>query len=262
MLRRLKELIGFNITAIDDKIGKVHDFYFEDDSWHIRYMIVDTGPWILGKQVLISPAAIEVVNWDAGTVAVQLTKEQIEESPDIGLDLPVSRQHEIQLHQHYGWPAYWLPAPAIATPMGGYAVPVPMQAVPTGAAAATQVENDYDSVPEEQTGDPNLRSLNEVINYDIHATDGYIGHVEDFFAAENDWRIRYMLVDTRNWLPGRHVLLDIDWANRIDWTDRDVFVDITREQVESSPEYDPQTPITRSYEETLYTNYQMPGYWF
>lgn len=257
MLRKLNDLSGFQIQALDDKVGKVHDFYFDDKSWHVRYVIVDTGPWILGKQVLISPSVIEGVDWNAGIMGLNLNREQIENSPDIGLDLPVSRQHEIALHQHYGWPAYWSPAPVIATPMGGYAMPVA-----TGAVAAPRVLEDEENVEEGEQGDPSLRSLNEVTNYNIHATDGQIGHVDDFFADENDWRIRYALVDTRNWLPGRHVLISIDWADRIDWDSRELFVDVTRKQVEESPEYKPQQQLTRSYEESLYASYQMPGYWF
>ncbi|MEZ4615968.1 MAG: PRC-barrel domain-containing protein [Caldilineaceae bacterium] len=257
MLRKLNNLRGFTIAATDGEIGKVDDFYFEDDSWALRYMVVDTGPWILGRQVLISPIAIDAVDWEAQVLSVHLTKEKVKNSPAIGEAQPVSRQHEIALHDYYGWPGYWYPAPAMTAPMGGmYAVPIPPQVAldeESEKATATEVE---------EAGDPHLRSLREVINYHIHATDDHIGHVQDFFADENDWRIRYLLVDTRNWLPGRHVLIGTDWVEQIDWAERDVIVKVTKAQVENSPEYDPHAPVTRAYEEHLYANYEMPGYWF
>lgn len=257
MLRRLNQLTGFKIAATDDQIGSVQDFYFDDHTWTVRYMVVDTGPWILGRQVLIPAAAIETVNWEGSTISLPLTTEQVKNSPDISLEQPVSRQHEIALHEHYGWPGYWYAAPAMASPMGGmYAVPVPPESV-----VDPLTEDEMPDAPEEQ-GDPHLRSVKEVVGYDIQATDGSIGHVEDFFAGENEWRIRYLLVDTRNWLPGRKVLIGVDWAERIDWSERDVIVNVTREKVQDSPEYDPQAPLSRHYEENLHNYYHLSGYWF
>lgn len=257
MLRKLNDLRGFTIAATDGEIGSVDDFYFDDQSWFIRYVIIDTGPWILGKQVLISPVAIETVDWEGGALTVHLTKEQVENSPDISLDQPVSRQSEINLHRHYGWPGYWYAVPTMTTPMGGmYTTPVPPKSVatPPGKEEPAHAETT-------EQGDPNLRSVKEVLGYNIQATDDDIGHVEDFFADENEWRIRYLLVNTRNWLPGRNVLVGTDWLERVDWIKRDVFVKVTREQIEKSPEYDPQVPLSRTHEANLYGHYQMPGYW-
>lgn len=257
MLRRLKQLRGFTIAATDDDIGSVGDFYFEDDTWFIRYVIVDTGPWLLGRQVLISPVAVKGIDWEANKVFVNLTKKQVEDSPSIYVDEPVSRQHEIDLHNYYGWPGYWYGAPGLAVPVGAAAIPST-----TAPADEGQQGQDADVADAEERGDPHLRSVDEIHGYDIQATDDNIGHVEDFLAEEEDWRIRYILVDTRNWLPGRTVLVGIDWVDKFDWAQRDIFVNVTREQVKNSPEYDPQIPLSRRLEETLHEYYGFSRYWF
>lgn len=256
MLRRLDRLKGFAISATDEEIGSVGDFYFEDDTWYVRYVIVDTGPWILGKQVLISPVAVNSIDWQTRTVHVDLTKEQVENSPGIDVDEPVSRQHEIDLYAYYGWPAYWYGAPGMAAPTIPVAAATPAEETASGDTQPGGAGQGRDR------GDPHLRSVDEVLGYDIQATDDNIGHVEDFLVDEADWRIRYLLVDTRNWLPGRTVLIAIDWIEDIDWAARDMSVKVTREQVANSPEYDPEQPVPRHMEEALFDYYQLPRYWY
>lgn len=258
VLRRADELIGYGIEAVDDSIGTVHDFYFSDDTWAIRYMIVDTGPWLFGRRVLISPAAFDMPTAQDEVFRVNLTKQQVEESPEIDLDKPVSRQQEKSLHNHYRWPVYWLPNningmginPAIAAPVG-----VPLA---VNVASETEVQ-EKDAEPME--GDPTLRSMREVIGYNVQATDGEIGHVEDFFVDDDSWFVRYMLVDTRNWLPGRKVVVSPGWIGRVSWHESNVHVDVTREQVESSPQYDPTQPVSRDYESRLFSHYGAHTYW-
>jgi len=259
VLHKLSDLHGFTVSATTDEIGSIDDFYFDDRTWDIRYVIVDTGPWIFGRRVLLVPSAIQSINWTDRVLSIQLTKEQIENSPPIDAEKPVSRQNEIDLHEHYGWSGYWYSAPGLVTPAGplgsAYGVPIP----PVDEAIAN---SPIESESEFESGDPYLRSAKEVQGYNIQATDDDIGHVEDFFADEEELNIRYMLVDTRNWLPGRNVLVGTKWINRIDWTKRDLIVDITREQVENSPEYNPVETLSRGYEENLHKYYHLPPYWY
>lgn len=255
MLRELKNLEGFTVHAVDGDIGKVHDFYFDDKDWTVRYVVVDTGPWLVGRRVLLSTHALQPVMWTDKTLPVNLTQEQVENSPETDLNEPVSRQHQIELHEYYGWPAYW----AGGAMMGaGMAAPNPMAA--GAAAAATAEETDLEE-SEVETVKSHLRSVNEVTGYHIAATDGEIGHVSDFFASEMEWIIRYMLVDTRNWLPGRKVLISPDWIEAVDWADAEVVINHTREQVKQSPEFDPKGDLTRDYEANLYNHYDFPYYW-
>jgi hypothetical protein len=259
MLRKLTDLTGFTIGALDGDIGKVHDFYFDDQTWAVRYLIADTGPWLFGRRVLISPVVVDKPLWEARVLPVDLTKEQIEHSPDVNLEQPVSHQQEIELHRHYGWPQYWSEGAMMGTVMP--------QISATAAANAARYDTQTAVAAEEETievaatGERHLRSVKDVAGYVLHATDGKIGHIDDFFASETDWIIRYLLVDTQNWLPGRKVLISPEWVEQIDWADHEVNVKVTRAQIKDSPEYKPQGTLPRDYESDLHAYYGYPPYW-
>jgi len=248
MLRSVKDLHDYKIHATDGEVGKVETFVFDDEFWTVRYLVADTGSWLEEKLVLISPVALEQPQWEDRTFPVNLTKKQIENSPDIDADKPVSRKHEMQLHQYYDWPLYWTGAgmSTMATP----SMP-PVGVEPPGMEDEEQDnENDH------------LRSTKEVLNYHIRAVDGEIGHVEDIIVGDESWVIRYFVVDTRNWLPGgRKVLISPEWIDHIDWAGARVHFDLTQKLVEDAPEFDPSTPINREYEERLYDFYGRPKYW-
>jgi hypothetical protein len=107
MLRNVKEMRGYSIQATDGEIGKVHAFYFDDQTWVIRYMVADTGGWLLDRKVFISPAALHRPNWGEEVLPVSLTRKQVKHSPSIDTDKPVSRQHEREILEYYKWPIYW-----------------------------------------------------------------------------------------------------------------------------------------------------------
>lgn len=259
MLRNLSTLNGFTIGAADGDIGRVTDFYFDDQTWTIRHLVVDTGRWLAGRQVLISPLSFKALDWDSSRIVVNLSKQQIENSPSIETDKPISRQREMDYYGYYGMPYYWS-GPyrwgAWATPLG-YGAPVPA-AGPPPSLSATEREM---WAREHQEGDPHLRSVEAVNEYYIRASDGDIGHVEDFVIDDRDWAIRYVVVDTRNWLPGKKVLVSPEWIQDISWSDSLVHLNLTRQQIENSPEYDPSRPLERPYETRLYDYYGRPRYW-
>jgi hypothetical protein len=244
MLLSLRQLLGYDLHAVDGEIGKVDDFLFDDLKWNIRYLVADTGNWLIDRQVLISPAVLGDTDWKVKEVKVDLTKEKIEDSPKIDNDLPVSRQYEKRLVDYYGWPHYWKGVGI------GLEAPVPPIKLP-------QAEKSI----EEEEGDPHLRSVNEVINYDIRAVDGDIGHVEDFIVDATSWLLQYIVVDTRKFLPGKKVIFAIEWIRKIQFQKSAVEVDLTEESVKNSPLYDPSAPVNREFEERLYDYYGRPKYW-
>jgi hypothetical protein len=252
MLRSVKKLTGFAIRAADGDAGTLEDLFFDDQFWTVRYLVVNTGTWLLGRRVLLSSIVADRPDFITLSLPVRLTKELIEKSPETSLDEPVSAQRIEELHEHYGWPAYWAGSPMLGTPtLGAYPLIY-------AEAEAEEKGGESESSP---PGDPHLRSTEEVTGYHIQAKDGEVGHVEDFFVDEDNWCIRYMVVSTRNWLPGRRVLVSPDWIEKVTWGEAKVYVDLTREQVKDSPEYDPASEPSRSYEAELYSHYGWPGYW-
>jgi hypothetical protein len=250
MLYRLTSLFGYRLHATDGELGQVRDVYFDDHAWTVRYFVVRTGPWLVGQSVLISPLSAEGADDEEETLAVALTRQQVKDAPGAGTAPPVTRQHEQELVEYYGWAPYWQP---VGAPAGGdLALPMKGSVHP-------------DSVgPEERTqpsGDPCLRSVDEVTGYRIQATDGEIGHLEDFIADTTTWAIRYAVVDTGNWLPGRKVLLSRDWVARVDWSERLAVLDLSCDAIEAAPGFEPDAPLDREYEQRLHEHYGRSPYW-
>jgi hypothetical protein len=268
MLRQSSELIGYTVRARDGLIGTVSDLLFDDESWTLRWAVIDTGDWIAGKEVLLPTSAFGTPDEAERHFPMDLTREQIENSPDIAEHEPVSRQKEIEIYSHYGWLPYWYPGADPMTGAPGYPgyVPLPGGAGPAippdaGKPGAASTER----VPAEDfgkaNGDPHLRSIREVTEYYVHATDGDIGHVEEFLIDDANWAIRYLVIDTANWWPGKMVLVSPDWIDAITWDDQHISAQMTREQIESSPEYDPSRSVEREYEDRLHRHYGAPNYW-
>jgi hypothetical protein len=250
MLRSGKELIGYEIEATDGRIGKVDDFLFQEETWLVRYLVAETHKWLPGRLVLLAPVSLRRPDWAGRLFPVALTREKIRKSPELWHDLPVSRRAEYQLHRFYGWDPYWLGSGLERVPTGG--------APQRGSSFKEEPPLPDGKVPESETG---LRSLNEVTGYGIHAADGEIGKVGDFILDDELWAVRYLVVDTHKLLPGRKVLVALDWVHRLSWSDRTVHVDLTREKVKQSPEYEPSSAVNREYEARLYDYYGRPKYW-
>jgi len=255
MLHNISDLKGYTISATDGEIGEVQDFYFDDDDWTIRYLVIDTGKWLPGRKVLISPISMGKANRDRQSIAINLTKEQIEKSPGIDTEKPVSRQYETSYYDYYGYPYYW-GGPYLWGPVAfPGAVGAPVNAnVDSVAEAAAVRDND-------SSNDPHLRSASEVTGYYIEANDGDIGHVEDFIVDDDDWAIRYILVDTKNWWPGKKVVVSPNWIEQVSWSDSRVYVNAARDDVQHAPEYESNEALTREYETKLHHHYKRPPYW-
>jgi hypothetical protein len=241
MLFKTKTLESYKLHAEDGEIGSASDFYFDDQHWTIRYLVADTSGWITGRQVLISPYALESVHKDTHQIGVNLTKAQIEGSPSLDTHKPVSRQFEVAYSGYYGWPTYW----------GG---PSTWGAYPT--AAHDPSLGGMPAPSHRKEGDAHLRSTLAVTGYHIHATDGEIGHVEDFIVDDKTWTIRYLVVKTRNWWPGKKVLVSPQWIERVSWDEQQVFVKLTREAIQASPEYSEETAVSEDYESKLFGHYR------
>jgi hypothetical protein len=253
MLRRTELIYGFNVRGTDGDVGTVQDFYFDPETWDLRYIVVTAGDWLDEQRMLISVEAVHRPDWEAETIRTSLTRQQIEDSPDVDLTTSVSAESLSDLHAYYGW-TWWggpgvQPGPVV-TPM--LVPPPPMAEEEKGTTSSEQTEVDEE---------PRLRSVRGVSGYRIHAKDGDIGYSTDFFVDTANWDIHYMLVDTGTWLSGREVLVSTDWIEEMRLGERRIHVDLEREEVRNSPEYDFEGPVDREYETLLHQHYRREGYW-
>ena len=246
MLDKAKTLKGYTLHSRDGEIGKVKEFYFDDQHWTVRYLVADTGSWLTGRQVLISPYALLAVSKEEQHISIDLTKKQIEESPSLDSDKPVSQQYEEVYYAYYGYPMYWY-----GPMMWG-----PYPYIPHDPAQWKTL-----SIQAEKAWDHHLRSTHDVTGHHIQAADGVVGHVDDFIIDDETWAIRYLVIDTRNFWPGKKVLVSPRWIERVSWDERKVFVNVLCAAIKESPEYTEESLITREYETRLHGHYNRQGYW-
>lgn len=250
MLRNVNGLIGYAIRATDGDLGRVDEFYFDDQTWTIRYIVVETGTWLAGREVLLSPVALGEADWKSRTFGANLTMDQVRHSPDIDTAKPISRQYEMDLSGYYAWPLYWA---------GGISSGGMYGSAPPGTMFYGHTDTEDDASASESHDDPHLRSTHSVAGYHVEAIDGAIGHVEDYITDDESWILRFLVVDTRNWLPGRRVLIPPHWVKRVEWGEAKVVVDLSREAIKGSPEFDPRQPVSVDYAGELHDYYGRPS---
>lgn len=253
MLCSTKELNGFELAARDGEIGHVREAYFDDERWVIRHLVVATGGWLSGRDVLISPHSIERLDRARRRLQLNLSRQQIEGAPGIETDKPVSRQQEIPYYDYYRYPYYW----------GGFGLwgmgAYPMAGMALAASpGSTSVPREVTEMAaaEREAADPHLRSSTEVIGYDIEASDGSIGHIDDFLFDERSWAIRYAVVNTHNWLPDRLVLIAPQAIESVDWNGGKASVKLTREAVKASPPYDRSRQLSEEEDARMLRYYE------
>ena len=228
MLQSIKQLYGEKLGASDGEIGRVKDFYFDDQNWTVRYLVADTGTWLASRQVLLSPHAIGKLYEDGKVLLVKLTRKQIENSPAIETHKPVSRQFEEEYHSYYGWPYYW-EGDGLWGGMRSFPILEELPKFLTGGQASN---------PPHKRADAHLRSTQAVKGYHLQATDGIVGHVCDFMMDNESWAISQIVVKTGHRFTGKEVLLPTSKISRISYEESTVFVNLTKEAVEQSPAHD------------------------
>lgn len=253
-MQRSSLITGYQLRAKDGTIGSIDDLLFDESHFGVRWVVVDTGTWLPGRKVLLPPSALGEPDTDVREYPVDLDKDRIKDAPGLASDKPVSRQMETDIYGYYGWTPYWY---------GGFGYPAPGGMIPTGAMPVTPPASSEDpqNVQAGDLGDPQLRSANEVTGYNVEATDGSIGHIEDVMVDETEWAVRYLMVDTKNWWPGKKVLISPDWRREIVWSEQKITVDVTRDKVKNAPEFDPTMTVDRNYEDSMFAHYGFRPYW-
>jgi hypothetical protein len=229
----------------------------------VRYLVVDIGGWLPGRKVLISPMSVTGVNVEDRVLTLSVTREQVNDSPDIDTDKPISRQHEHNLLGYYNYPYYW----GAGGLWGADSFPGLLSDVSERGNTIATNRADIARVLEmgEAGSDPNadihLRSCSAVTGYRIEAADGHMGKVKDLLVEESTWAIRYLVVDTAEWWTGHDVLVAVRWIENVRWMDAAVTVSMTRQAVKDSPSYVEERLLDREQEMALFKHHQKPGYW-
>jgi sporulation protein YlmC with PRC-barrel domain len=247
MLRTLKDLEHYSVSATDGDVGAVKDFLFDDERWVVRHLVVAVDVFN-GRRVLVSPISIRTADWSRQRFYLALTLDALRNSPSIDVDRPVSRQREREYYDHFGYAYYWR-----------YPGAWGLGDVPVTLAGAPPIEATRH--PHDPPDDVHLRSANEVRGYHVQGADEAIGHISDFIVDAESWDLRYLIVDTSNWWLGRKVVVPPHWARSVSWSERKVHIDMTRQAIKSSPEWDPSAGVTREYETLLHNYFQRPNYW-
>jgi uncharacterized protein YrrD len=249
MKRSIKSLNGYTLAAVDGEIGTVEEFYFDDETLTVRYLIVKTGYWWFGRKILIPTRAVGNPDCESLKFPINLTKEEVRNSPDIDTDKPVSRKHETELYNHFQWQNYWSPG-ALSVGVWGLTGTVPLvtERIPESENAATQ----------EPDNDVHLRSTRELTGYSVHGTDSKVGKVEDFIIDDNTWKLTFFVVDAGSWMHGKKVLLSPGCVREISWSNSAIYVSMPAVAIENGPEYDPSKTVNVLYQNRFYDYYGRP----
>lgn len=243
MKRSLNELIGYSIKAKNGEKGKVRNFLFDDKSWSIRYLEADLGSFFEEKRVLIPREFLGEADWEKKHFPIELSLESIKKSPDLSFDKPVSRKYEESLNKHYNIHPYWIVNAAAYAGQESIIYPGTLFRAPKKVIKEEDIET-------------SLRSLTEVLGYHINAIDDTFGQIEDLIIDDEDWQILYVVIDTRNFVPwSKKVMIPIELIDEISFMDQRVKVEMTKEAIKSSPEFDDTEPVNTAYEEVLYDYY-------
>lgn len=244
MSRNVKNLVGFSLKETDGEIGNVEDFYFDDITWKVRYLVVRTGNWFTRRKVLISPKSLQKMDWENEEFLVNLTQEQIKNSPDIDTEKPVSRRQEQKLYSYYPWGIYWGVDP------DEHAAGI-FGTMPSDLYNSEVESSEVPNLVQTENNDYHLRSTDNVTGYKIHATDGEIGKVVDYIIDDASWKITSLVVEIGSWLDSRKVLLSVESIKEVNWGDSEVMVRLTTGEVENSPEFNIDDVLDKSFETSL-----------
>lgn len=239
MLQKIESIIGLSIGATDGEIGKVKDIYFDDETWDVRYLVVETGTWLFGRKVLISPVAIQPSDWSSETLPVNLTQEQIKNSPDIDTERPVSKEQESDLYNYYSWPAY-----------GGAGMGYMTTGMVGGVIAPGA--NIDDKTPEETHQEDNhLRSIKNIADFQVYTQDGLAGDIDDFFIDNESWNINHLIIKTGDWYSNKKIVLSTKKAGQINWKSADLHISIGTEALVNNPVMEDGQTLNANYERSL-----------
>jgi len=248
MLRSLTEMVGYKISATDGEVGRVVQFFLDDERWAVRYLVTETGHFFGSRRVLVSPISVRALDSETRRVQATRSVEKFNNAPGIESEQPVTRRRERENSRYYGYLPYWEGSGC----WGNGSVPASL-ALSGSSAAATDPNDESNSV--------HVRTTRELRGYRVHGSDGAVGQVASFIVDDLTWEVRYLVVDTSGGWFGKKVLVAPSWAYRVSWANQTIYLDVARSQITAAPAWKASLPIDRGYEERLHIHYGRTPYW-
>jgi len=251
MLLATQFFLSTKVVGTDAPLGRIDDLLFDDNSWGLRYLVIDTRSWLPGRKVVLTPAELTDTAWLAKEIKVDRTRQEIEDSPPLEEHEPVSQQRESQLADYFDWPRLWGTSDALGTetPMG-----VGSEVAEAGSKASRE------EFSPEGRGDPHLRSCTHLKGYEVVAKDGELGAIQNLIIDTEGWRIDQLVVavDDSKWLTNTLRSFEPESVDKIDWEQRHLALDLTLKAIELRPEFNSNEPVNRVYEQQSYDYFGRP----
>lgn len=239
MTTSLETLRGYHLKATDGVFGRIRDILFEEGPWTGRWIVADTGDWLFGRKVLLSPVSFFTPVEDEKTVPLRLSRKEIEAAPSLDEDAPISRTYEKTFYDHYMWPYYWM-----GEGMWGN-VTHPAYLFPT----KNQVSEKLDTRTPEEKQDPPLRSGHELTKYRLMSGEDVLGYVEDVLLDPETWEVKYFQCDTRKWFHGKTLHVSPEKVTDVDWHHHRLSVDFTQEELLKASENEDKADEESTFKE-------------
>jgi hypothetical protein len=217
MLRSARNILGHRVSAKDGDIGHCVDFLVDPVNWSVRYFVVEAGPWLSGRRLILSPLALSKAEWTSRRMVLDASRTQVETAPVLEDDALLSREHEMDLFRHYGWSINGLSPISDEAPRSDRSRPPPLG--------------------------PALRSVKNVLSYGLEAEGNPAGQVDDFIVDDDSWFLQYLVVESQSWLSGRKVLAPTEHIVGVDWEARSLELALPIAAIEEAPEYHPTAPV-------------------
>lgn len=251
MFKNLLDIKGFNLKGPNGNIGTCQDALFDDQAWTVRYVDVDTGGWLSERRVLLSPISLGAPSWEKGEIYTELTGDQIESSPKLDSQSPISKEWEDSFFKFHGWPYY-----GVGMHMWGL----------THYPDESELKKIHSASPTSdihKNTNQTIRSASELREYEVSARDGEVGRIKDFVFDTETWAIRYLVIENHSFLQRKKTIVSPFWVSHIDWMERACVIDLNRAEIECSPQPEGESNdyLDREFEMKLHNHYQRPSYW-
>lgn len=250
MILSIKDLFDYKLMTADGEAGEIKDALYDERDWVLRYVVVETGGWLSGRELLIPPSVLGAPDSARREFPVSMTRDQLSNSPPREAGEDITRRHEEDLYRYYGWEPYWVPEGAMGPLPGTVMVESPEEAAETQTA-----------VLEERHAEPRLRSIKDTLGFKVHGVDEDLGKVDNFLMDDETWDVRYVVLNTGGLFKSRRVPISVRWINNLDWENHALHLDLGKKDVHDSPDWDESLPLPRQYEVDLHSHYGRPGYW-